>query len=243
LPCHALACHRLLEQACGALLDVFSRGQLFEQMTRNAILAVQCAMTHVPVPKCGSTSRLKIRRARCLCKPVPTNARCEQTGQLHVVGRVLAAPSARHSARNADSARRTTRSGSPSAAGRWSRMSEPLQLPSNFVDKTADKITRSAPSSGSWGRRLRRQRSQDDRHRIDHPRIAPRQGGLGALIRRAGYSTRRGLGRISGAASGYCGDTVTAMASKADKLLRCNEWTDGPGAAYRVAKRTPPDCG
>jgi hypothetical protein len=41
-----------------------------------------------------------------------------------------------------------------------------------------------------------------------------------APFRRAG-STRRRLGRISEAASGYCGDTVTAMAPIAGMMPHC----------------------
>jgi hypothetical protein len=77
-------------------------------------------------------------------------------------------------------------------------------------------LYRDNPYDTTWGATAAAKGDEADRRRVRCHQDRARAG-LDAPIRRAGYiPTRRGLGRIRGAASGYCGDTVTAMASIVD---------------------------
>jgi hypothetical protein len=74
----------------------------------------------------------------------------------------------------------------------------PLRLPPNCVDRTGDRRHR---DRGQW---------RHQRISRNSPRRTDRQPRPGA------FHANPGPGRISGAASGYCGDTATAMASIVD---------------------------
>jgi hypothetical protein len=101
----------------------------------------------------------------------------------------------------------------------------PLVFPPNCRDVTAEKI---GTVIGIVGATAAKATKPGDRRRVDRARA-----GLGAAIRRAGYSSAA-ASRASRAASGLApagsasrckivslgGDTVTAMASIADRLLR-----------------------
>ena len=136
-------------------------------------------MTHVPVPKCGKPdsksdgSAASANRRRRM-HSVRKRARLMSSGGCwshHQPATARAMPILPVEQR------------APAHPARLAaRMSEPLQLPSNFVDKTADKITRSAPSSGSWGPATAAGKGTKPGSSTPHnrtrivPRIAPGRG-------------------------------------------------------------------